>query len=132
MPNLKRKSEFSLLSSKELLKSSYYTNACNPAYYSCFQLMKYKVKNVLRIDYSEQEKEISQQKTNSHGYIIRKIENFIAKKDKRQASLFSRRIRDLKEMREIADYKEEIFNKEKCLDVIEKAEDLLREIETIK
>lgn len=133
MGNLKNKSEINLDVAKHLLKEGYPPCVCHPAYYSCLQLMKYQIKNVIGIDYKQQEEEIVSGKANSHGYAIRKIRDYIKLRDGiKAANWFDRSIKDLKETREKADYKTDIITHTIASDAIDEAERLIRTIKELK
>ena len=129
---LKHKSGISLLAAKYLLKEGYSPCVCHPAYYSCLQLMKYQIQKVIGKNYEQQDKEIASQNTNSHGYVIRAMKDYIAKtQGKKSALQFDREIKDLKEVREKADYKVDVITHTMATDAIDNAEKLLRTINSI-
>lgn len=133
MDSLKSKSEINLDVAKMLSGSGHFPCTCHPAYYSCLQLMKFKIKAILGIDYPQQEGEIASSKSNSHGYTIKKIKEHIQKKEGRGAARsFSNDIKDLKEIRERADYKTDVITRDIANAALSKAEMLYTTINTLK
>lgn len=132
MSDLNTKSEFSLLAAKCLLKEGYHHSVCHPAYYSCLQLMKYQIKNVIGKNYEQQEKEITNQKSNSHAYTITRIKDYIKETQGwKSAHSFDRGIKDLKETRINADYKVNVITHTIATDAVDSAERLLQTIKSI-
>ena len=132
MSELKHKSEISLLAAKCLLKEGYSPCVCHSAYYSCLQLMKHQIKTVIGKSYDQQSSEIASQKLNSHGYTIREIKEYIAKtQSTKDARLFDGKIKDLKEIRENADYKTNEITHTIATNAINEAEKLLHIIKRL-
>lgn len=108
MDKLYDKSEINIMVADILYNSHFYPCVCHPAYYSCIQLMKYKIKRSLNIPYEQQASETScKYKGNTHKYLISKVKEIIkSKKGISEASIFDRSIKDLKEIRERSDYQD--------------------------
>ncbi|MDR0864146.1 MAG: hypothetical protein LBO74_04335 [Candidatus Symbiothrix sp.] len=126
MPVLLNKSALNLNAAQYLCKEGHFATVCHPAYYSCLQLMKFKVKDKLKIGYEQQASEISQfYRGNSHVYLISKVKEEInRKKGKREADVFIKDIRKLKELREESDYSDIQIDRTTCELVIRIAIDL--------
>jgi hypothetical protein len=129
MSELLNKSELNMLAADYLYKGCHYATVCHPAYYSCLQLMKFKIKDKLAISYEEQDKEISSTKSNSHGYIISKIVLRIEKKKGSMAARnFKNAIYDLKLLREKSDYLNIRASQDNCDRAITLAKQLIQTI----
>ena len=125
MPVLLNKSELNLNAAQYLCRDGHYATVCHPAYYSCLQLMKFKVKDKLKINYEQQEREIGSGKTNSHQYLIDKIAGKIQEtKGLAIAKNFKDNMKELKKLREISDYKEILIDRSTCEKAIRMAIDL--------
>lgn len=115
MPILFNKSELNLNAAQYLCKEGHYATVCHPAYYSCLQLMKYKVKDKLKIDYDQQDIEIASGIKKSHKYLIDKIAAKIERnKGFRSAKDFEKNIKELKLLREKSDYYDVIIDRNTC------------------
>lgn len=105
MPQLKNKSEINVTVARLLCDKQFYPSVPHPAYYSCLQLMKHIICNKINIDYCTQKREISSSRIKSHRYYIEKVRDAIENRNNlHEASQFQRKIRDLKSIREEADY----------------------------
>jgi uncharacterized protein (UPF0332 family) len=133
MPELLNKSDLNLNAAEFLFKGGHYATVCHPAYYSCLQLIKYKIKKSLKIDYSQQSSEASvSYRGNTHVYLINKVKNEISiKRGRAEAQDFEREIKDLKELRERADYQNISISFSDCERAIQKAKDLILTIKTV-
>lgn len=125
MSKLKEKSVFNFNAAQLLSEKCLYASSVHCSYYSCFQIMKYTIKDFFDITYSELSKNITSSSKNTHRYIIDFIkENISGKVDISDERNFSRKIKDLKQFREESDY-EDI---EVCYDKCKKAYDIAEEI----
>ena len=105
MDYLKQKSQQNELAADFLKGKEFYSSSVHCSYYSSFQLTKKMLityyKNEIEI-----KNEISIGKANTHKFYILKLENEIAKHAYLKAREFKQKIRELKKMREIADYED--------------------------
>ena len=104
MTKLKEKSEFNIDAAELLIKQNLYAPSVHCSYYSCFQLMKYTLKNIIGIDYEEQGNQIRLSKQNSHNFVIHAIGKEIKRRNPYDFRYFNNNIRELKALREEADY----------------------------
>jgi len=105
MSKIKQKSEFNLAAAKLLIENNYYAPSVHCSYYSCFQLLKYTIKNFCGLDYDMQSKNISSSKLHTHQYIINYITGKLKEKVNFQESRnFKLKIKDLKQFRLESDY----------------------------
>lgn len=136
MPHIKKKSE-SLLDTAERLKDyKLYNVIPHAAYYSCLLLSKFKVKDLVGIDYDQMAEEIRRNKENSHKYIIKRLRQYIAGSSQRPGTITARdyenSITELKTIREEADYENEPIDPIRCEGTVNKAKDLYHKINKIK
>lgn len=107
MSQLRQKSEFNIDAAKLLIKQANYAPSVHCSYYSCFQLMKYTIKEFFGIDYDVQASNISSTGQHSHQYVINyistKLEDLAGVKESRA---FKRTIKDLKQFRLESDYED--------------------------
>jgi uncharacterized protein (UPF0332 family) len=116
---LKEKANFNFEASKRLIELNLYAPSVHCAYYSCFQLIKFIIKDFFEKDYDKQDQEILSQNSNSHTYAINYIIYELKKNkfDIKKERDFSRQIKDLKQFRVESDY----HNTEITLDKSKKA-----------
>lgn len=108
MSFLREKVEFNKSAADLLYKNNYYAPSIHCAYYSCFQLLKYLIKEKLKIDYNQQEVEIGLDKRlNSHSYVQKKIldEIQVREKDSNKFREIRTKLKDLQELRINSDYR---------------------------
>nr|MDA3854277.1 hypothetical protein [Bacteroidales bacterium] len=70
MSKLKEKSNFNLDAAELLIVRNLYAPSVHCSYYSCFQQLKYIVKDFCGKDYETQNVEIAQSPQGSHDYVI--------------------------------------------------------------
>jgi uncharacterized protein (UPF0332 family) len=105
MSKLKEKSEFNIAAAELLLEKDYYAPSLHCSYYSCFQLIKFTIKDFFGTDYETLSSNISSSKKNTHQYIIDYISNeLINFTDTKTGRDFKRKIKDLKQFRQESDY----------------------------
>lgn len=108
MSKLKAKSEFNIDAAQLLIDKSLYAPSVHCSYYSCFQLMKFTMKEIFGITYDELAQRVSVKSTGgTHTYVT----NFFNKEVKSrygtfEYSDFNRKLKDLKEFRESSDYED--------------------------
>lgn len=105
---LRAKSEFNQSSADLLYGHTYYAPSVHCAYYSCFQLLKYLIKEKINISYDQQENEISSDtRLTSHSYVQKIILAEIYKRE-HDPNVFREvrtKLKDLQELRIKSDYK---------------------------
>lgn len=109
MPYLKAKSEFNISSADLLYRNNYYAPSVHCAYYSCFQLLKFIIKETLKIDYNQQETEIgADNRVSTHSYVTKKILDIVYTIEKNPNTFREVRtkLNDLRELRIRSDYKD--------------------------
>jgi uncharacterized protein (UPF0332 family) len=119
---------------KYLCENGHYATVLHPVYYSCLQLMKYKINHTLHINYEQQVSEASKHyKGKTHVYLISKITDAIQQKvGISEANNFNRKIKELKQFRENSDYENSApMSQDKCEIAIQKAEQLILKINKI-
>lgn len=106
LSNLKDKSNFSIISADMLMKAGYHASSIHCSYYGLFQWMKYTMKGFLKITYEEYSDNARASSLNSHAYLINLVYDSFQQKgySKKDAHDIRRKILDLKELRETADY----------------------------
>lgn len=105
MSKLKEKSEFNLDAAKILIEKYLYAPSIHCSYYSCFQFMKFTMKDFFGISYDELSQRISVSNGGTHTY----VSHFFYRELKKASGVmdyndFSRKLKDLKEFRESSDY----------------------------
>lgn len=105
MSKIRQKSDFNIDAAKLLIRETYYASSVHCSYYSCFQLMKYTIKEFFGIDYEAQSINISSSGQRTHQYVI----NYVTTELKRfvgaeECKIFKRTIKDLKQFRLESDY----------------------------
>jgi len=109
--------------SKLLIENSIFAPSVHCAYYGCFQLIMFILKDFFGKDYDIQNREIKELKENSHNYRI----NFITKqinnleKDIKVSREFDRTIKQLKQLRVVSDYHDVEIDHEKSTKALEYA-----------
>ena len=105
MGYLREKSSFNKDAAELLIEKHYYASSVHCSYYSCFQYLKYTLKNFTKTDYEDIEANCKSSPLGTHGYIINAILNEFRRKerDNREYKRISRLIGDLKEFRITSD-----------------------------
>lgn len=105
---------------KLMFEHSYYDSVCHPAYYACLQLMSHKlIRKGINLD-MQASISSSQYKGNSHKALIGEIKKYIHINDYKEEKKYNNSVKELKEMRERADYKLSRIKKEeseKCINM---------------
>lgn len=127
------KSELNISVAEYLHEKGFYPCVCHPAYYSCLQLMKYKLNICKGINYERQEGERGKEKIGTHQYLIRKTCSLLeeGRGGKLSANNFERGIKELKKLRENADYDPVEISNSDSHKAIGKAKELLLVIKKI-
>lgn len=90
---------------KALLEQNLFAPSVHCSYYSCFQLLKYTIKDFFDVDYETQAVNISSSKQNTHQYVVNYITNELKSlSDIFESRDFKRKINDLKQFRVESDY----------------------------
>ena len=107
MSKLREKSEFNLSAAETLLKETLYAPSVHCSYYSCFQLLKYTIKEFSGEDYDTQAANISATQQKTHQYVINYICNELIRFEGIEGSRkFKHKIKDLKQYRVESDYED--------------------------
>lgn len=125
MSKIRQKSEFNIKAAEQLLKDAYYAPSVHCSYYSCFQLLKYTIKDFFNIDYETQAVNMSVIGQKSHQYVV----NYIAKElvsfvPLEESRKFKRTIKDLKQFRIESDYENLEIDLVKGNDAFNKAQEI--------
>jgi len=125
MSKIRQKSEFNIKAAEQLLKDAYYAPSVHCSYYSCFQLLKYTIKDFFNIDYETQAVNMSVIGQKSHQYVV----NYIAKElvsfvPFEESRNFKRTIKDLKQFRIESDYENLEIDLVKGNDAFNKAQEI--------
>jgi hypothetical protein len=125
MSKIRQKSDFNLDAAERLLKVSLYAPSVHCSYYSCFQLLKFTIKNFFNVDYETQAVNISATGQKTHQYVV----NYVAGELKKLAGFeesrnFKRTIMDLKQFRFESDYENIEIGSEKGNDAFTKAKEI--------
>jgi uncharacterized protein (UPF0332 family) len=105
MSKLRQKSDFNIDAATLLIKESYYAPSVHCSYYSCFQLLKFSIKEFFGIEYATLTADITNSGQHTHQYVInyvsKELVSLVGAEESRQ---FKRKIKDLKQFREESDY----------------------------
>ena len=127
MSNLENKSELNIQAAKKLIEENLYAPSVHCSYYSCFQLLKFKMNDFFDVTYEQLTADISSSPKGTHEYIIdfytRSIKNNV---NKWKSTYFKRDIKDLKLFREKSDYEDINITKNQSDKAYNKAENLLK------
>lgn len=125
MSMLKQKSDFNIFAAEILLTKSCFAPSVHCSYYSCFQLLKYTIKDFFGIDYETLASKISLSEQKTHDYVI----SYITLELKNLAGVeestkFKRKIKDLKQFRVDSDYEDIEINADKGYLALKKAKEI--------
>jgi len=133
MSKLKAKSEINLFAAKKLIDETYYAPSVHCSYYSCFQYFKYTVVSKLKMDEKRLASYISlekgKSKKGSHQITAQLITDALPDAYKRD---FSKKFKDLKELREKSDYHDEQIDFSKSNTALGYAQTILKIVSKIK
>ncbi len=128
MAQLKTKSEENIEAAKLLIENELWTSSIHCSYYSCFQIVKHIICHKLNISYKKQDEIAKDKKIGSHNYLLSSIKkklkslhNISVEEQRHIANSLS----ELKTLRIRADYRSEIFDKEKSTGVLSMAEETI-------
>ena len=125
MSKLKEKSEFNINAAELLIANAYFAPSIHCSYYSCFQLLKFTIKNFNNIDYDILASNISSSRKNTHqfviDYIARELIEYAGREESRK---FKLKIKDLKQFREESDYDNIEIGKDKGETALRKAKEI--------
>jgi len=125
MSKLRQKSEINMDAAKALLAKELFAPSIHCSYYSCFQLLKFSIKDFFGIDYKTLSANISSSKQNTHRYIINYVTNELESlSSKYESRKLKRKINDLKHFREQSDYENTSVDYKKGNDAINKANEI--------
>ncbi len=130
MSKLREKSEFNFDAARLLIDNYLFAPSVHCSYYSCFQLMKFTIKNFFHISYDELNQKVSVNTSGgTHSYVTNFFNKEVKKKGISDYSEFSRKIKDLKEFRESSDYDDSEITIDKSQKALEYATDLRQYIQ---
>jgi len=125
MSKLRQKSEFNIVAAEHLIKEALYAPSVHCSYYSCFQLLKFTIKDFFGIDYETQSSNIASKKQNTHQYVVNYISDglkeFVPFEERRN---FKRSIKDLKQFRIESDYENIEVGSDKSNEALRKAKEI--------
>lgn len=125
MSKLRQKWEINIEAAKALLAKELFAPSVHCSYYSCFQLLKFTMKEFFEIDYETLSANISSSKQNTHQYIINYVTNELKSlSNKYESRNLKRKIKDLKNFREKSDYENTSVDYKKGNDAINKANEI--------
>lgn len=132
MSNLENKSELNIFAAKILIENNIYPPSVHFSYYSCIQLLKFKMNVFFGVTYEQLAIDISSHsKLNTHEYIISYITEELKKNLSVQAGQdFKRAIKELKFFRIKSDYEDLEINRpssEKAFELAERIRNLIKE-----
>ena len=125
MSKIRQKSDFNIHAAERLLQETYYAPSVHCSYYSCFQLLKYTIKEFFNVDYVTQAVNISSSGQGTHQYVI----NYVTSELRKFVSLeeyrnFKRTIKDLKQFRLESDYDDIEIDSDKGNKAFNKAKEI--------
>jgi len=122
MSKLKQKSNFNIDAAKLLIKEAHYAPSVHCSYYSCYQLLKYTIKDFFGVNYEDQAVNISTTGQKSHQYVVnyvsRELKSFT---NSEESTNFKRKVKDLKQFRIESDYENIEVGIEKAQKAYDKA-----------
>lgn len=129
IPGLKKKCEMNLnmadVLSQDKNQPDGWTTSIHCSYYAVFQYMKYLLAEKVDspISYSAQDAHTGE---DSHKYILEEIKNRIS--NSTNARKLGERVRNLRQQRVLADYKDHVFNQAESLDCHNEADAIIRNL----
>lgn len=125
MSKLRQKSDFNIDAANALLKQNLFAPSVHCSYYSCFQLLKYTIKDFFGVDYETQAVNISASKQKTHQYVVSYITNeLVSLAGIVESQDFKRKIKDLKLFREESDYENIEVNSDKGNEAYNRANEI--------
>lgn len=125
MSKIRQKSDFNIDAAEQLLKEACYAPSVHCSYYSCFQLLKFTIKDFFGIDYDTQSANIAISNQNTHQYVLNylssELRNFVSLKESRD---FKRTFKDLKQFRLESDYENIEIGSDKGNEAFDKAKEI--------
>nr|WP_321356687.1 HEPN domain-containing protein [uncultured Draconibacterium sp.] len=125
MSKIRQKSDFNIDAAEQMLKEAYYAPSVHCSYYSCFQLLKFTIKDFFGIDYDTQSVNIASSNQNTHQYVL----NYVSSELRNLAGFeesrdFKRTFKDLKQFRLESDYENIEIGSEKGNEALDKAKEI--------
>jgi len=125
--NLENKSELNIEAARKLIEENLYAPSVHCSYYSCFQLLKFKMNDFFDVTYEQLTADISSSPKGTHEYIIDFYIQTIRNNANNWKSVdFKRNIKDLKLFREKSDYEDINITKNQSDKAYRTAEYLLK------
>ena len=131
MSGLYNKSEINLEAANLLNENGFYASACHPIYYSCLQLIAHKL--ITRNVTLEKQAALSSScySGNSHKCLIKESVKLIKVDRHREKKEYEDNLKQLKELRERADYKNDEIKQEECTQALAIVKLVIQKINTI-
>lgn len=122
MSKIRQKSNFNIDAAKLLIKEAYFAPSVHCSYYSCYQLLKYTIKDFFGVNHEDQAVNISTTGQKTHQYVV----NYVSRELKRltnsdESTKFKRKVKDLKQFRIESDYENIEVGIEKAQKAYDKA-----------
>lgn len=131
MSGLNNKSEINLEVANLLNEKGFYASACHPIYYSCLQLIAYKLIKC-NVTLAQQAALSSNQYFgNSHKCLIKESAKRIKANGYRERKDYEDNIKQLKDLRERADYKDDEIKQDECIQALATVKLVIQKINTI-
>jgi uncharacterized protein (UPF0332 family) len=131
MSKLKEKSEFNINAAELLIANAYFAPSVHCSYYSCFQLLKFTIKNFFGIEYDILASNISSSRKKTHQFVIDYIASeLIGFTGREESRKFKRTIKDLKQFREESDYDNIEIGEDKGKTALRKAKEIRKYLKT--
>jgi uncharacterized protein (UPF0332 family) len=125
MSKLRQKSDFNIDAADLLLAKNLFASSVHCSYYSCFQLLKFTIKEFCGVDYELQSVNASNSNQKTHQFVVNYISNELKSYVSFQESRdFKRKINDLKQFRVESDYENIEVNFDKGNEALSRAKEL--------
>lgn len=125
MTILRDKARINFEAGEMLVFGNKYAPSIHCYYYSCLQLIKFTLHDFFGESYEKIEMDIknaSKKKISSHQYLIDYISNQLEREySQKDSAIFSRRIKDLRELRNKSDYNDFVIDENVCVAARKKA-----------
>lgn len=127
MPGFLDKSQINIHAAEVLQKNhNYFVSSIHCSYYACIQHMLHIVFNKLNVTKQQFDTEKRNNKDGTHGWASKRIEIELAHIDRQEFKWFQKAFPELKQLREDADYSENIAGIDSSRDALNKANEIIR------
>lgn len=131
MNELYDKSQLNLDAATFLYDKGLYDSVCHPAYYSCLQLMKHKlIKKGLSLE-EQASLSSASYNGNSHQCVIEETCKYLTFQKYRDEQNYRNGVKQLKEARELSDYKDSRISPDESYKCIQKAKEIQQKVNSI-